>query len=124
MARDGSRLLLLLPEPNQCMKILDVINEDGQLSMKEVLSIPISSPDYKKCKFNPMNKNFIFMISPVFGTLIEIIDSFDENYQITQEYDKAQLDEFKRLEEPKLAKRYETYNINDPDIIDESQQST
>ena len=119
MARDGSRLLLLLPEPNQCMKILDVINEDGQLSMKEVLSIPISSPDYKKCKFNPMNKNFIFMISPVFGTLIEIIDSFDENYQITQEYDKAQLDEFKRLEEPKLAKRYETYNINDPDIIDE-----
>lgn len=119
IARDGSRILLLLPEPNQCMKILDVITDQEEPKFKEVLSIPISSPDYKKCKFNPMNKNFIFMISPIYGTLIEIIDSFDEDYQISQDYDKSQLDEFKKKEEPKLAKRYEIFNINDPDIIDE-----
>ena len=37
------------------------------------------------------------MISPIYGTLIEIIDSFDEDYQISQDYDKSQLDEFKKM---------------------------
>ena len=61
-------------------------------------------PDFKELKFNPMNKNFIFLLTKSKYDLIEIIDSFDEDYQFdetSKEKMTQALDEFKQIEEEK-----------------------
>jgi WD40 repeat protein len=62
-----------------------------------------------------MNKNFIFLLTKSQYQLIEIIDSFNEEYQfddISKEQMTQSLDEFKQIEEEKIIKRYETYTIS------------
>ena len=122
ISRDGTRILVVLPEPMLCMKLFDVVEDvtSGNKEIKEVLTIPMDTLiEYKKCKFNPMNKNYIFLISNTTASLIEIIDSFDEDFQLTAEYDNGQLDEYKQIEEMKIKKRYEKYDISDQYNIDE-----
>ena len=115
ISRDGSKIAILLPEPTNALKILDYSNNADGVKFKEILSIPMELPDFKELKFNPMNKNFIFVMAKSQYQLIEIIDSFNEEYQmedVTKEYISQNLDEFKELEEQKIIKRYETYTIH------------
>ena len=115
ISRDGSKVAILLPEPTNTLKILDYSSTLERNELKEILSIPMDLPDFKELKFNPMNKNFIFVMSKSQYQLIEIIDSFDENYQMenqTKETLSQELDEFKKLEEEKIIKRYEIYTIH------------
>ena len=76
ISRDGSKVAILLPEPTNSLKILDYANTPEGSRFKEILSIPLELPDFKELKFNPMNKNFIFVMSKSQYQLIEIIDSF------------------------------------------------
>ena len=115
ISRDGSKVAILLPEPTNALKILDYSNTPEGPRFKEILSIPMEMPDFKELKFNPMNKNFIFLMAKSQYQLIEIIDSFDEEYQmedVTKEMLSQNLDEFKQSEEKKIIKRYETYTIH------------
>ena len=115
ISRDGSKIAILLPEPTNALKILDYSNNAEGIRFKEILSIPMELPDFKELKFNPMNKNFIFLLAKSQYQLIEIIDSFNEDYQmedVTKEYLSQNLDEFKESEEQKITKRYETYTIH------------
>ena len=115
ISRDGSKVAILLPEPTNTLKILDYSSTLERNELKEILSIPMDLPDFKELKFNPMNKNFIFVMSKSQYQLIEIIDSFDENYQMenqTKETLSQELDEFKKIEEEKIIKRYEIYTIH------------
>ena len=114
ISRDGSRLALLLPEPTNALKILEYSNQSEGVKFREILSIPMTLSDFKELKFNPMNKNFIFLMTKSEYQLIEIIDSFDEDYQFddnSKEQMTQNLDEFKLIEEEKLIKRFETYTI-------------
>lgn len=115
ISRDGSRVAILLPEPTNCLKILEYSNQPEGIKFKEILSIPMNIPDFKELKFNPMNKNFIFLLTKSKYDLIEIIDSFDEDYQFdetSKEKMTQALDEFKQIEEEKIIKRYEIYTIS------------
>ena len=78
ISRDGSKVAILLPEPTNALKILDYSKTAEGNRFKEILSIPMEMPDFKELKFNPMNKNFIFLMAKSQYQLIEIIDSFDE----------------------------------------------
>ena len=72
ISRDGSRVAILLPEPTNCLKILEYSNQPEGIKFKEILSIPMNIPDFKELKFNPMNKNFIFLLTKSKYDLIEI----------------------------------------------------
>jgi len=114
ISRDGSRIAILLPEPTNALKILDYSNVQEEIKFKEILSIPMQLPDFKELRFNPMNKNFLFVMAKSQYQLIEIIDSFAEDYQmedVTKEYlsQNQNLDEFKQIEEGKIIKRFETF---------------
>ena len=115
ISRDGSKIAILLPEPTNALKILDYSNNPEGAKIKEILSIPMELPDFKELKFNPMNKNYIFVLAKSQYQLIEIIDSFEEDYimeDVTKEYLSQNLDEFKEKEEEKIVKRYETFVYN------------
>ena len=118
ISRDGSKVAILLPEPTNSLKILDYANTPEGSRFKEILSIPLELPDFKELKFNPMNKNFIFVMAKSQYQLIEIIDSFQEDYQlydianVTKETFSQDLDHIKIEEEQKLIKRYEIYTIH------------
>ena len=114
ISRDGSRVSILLPEPTNCLKILEFANQSDEIRFREILSIPMNLPDFKELKFNPMNKNYIFILSKSQYELIEIIDSFDPEYQFDDESKEQMtqnLEEFKLIEEQKIIKRYESYII-------------
>ena len=115
ISRDGSRVAILLPEPTNALKVLEFVNQSEGVKFREILSIPMTLSDFKELKFNPMNKNFIFLLTKSQYQLIEIIDSFNEEYQfddISKEQMTQSLDEFKQIEEEKIIKRYETYTIS------------
>ena len=115
MSRDGSRIAVLLPEPTNSLKILEYTNQSDENIIREILSIPMSLTDFKEMRFNPMNKNFLFLLTKNKYDLIEIIDSFDEEYQFdetSKEQMTQNLDEFKLIEEDKIMKRYEIYTIS------------
>ena len=117
ISRDGSKVAILLPEPTNALKILDYSNTPEGKIFKEIVSIPIELPDFKELKFNPMNKNFIFVMAKSQYQLIEIIDSFSEDYQmedVTKEIlsQSQNLEQFKQTEEEKIIKRYEIYTIH------------
>ena len=115
ISRDGSRIAILLPEPTNALKILEFANQSEGAKFREILSIPMTLSDFKELKFNPTSKNFIFLLTKSQYQLIEIIDSFNEDYQfddISKEQMTQSLDEFKQIEEEKIIKRYETYTIS------------
>ena len=115
ISRDGSRVAILLPEPTNALKVLEYSNQSEGVKFREILSIPMTLSEFKELKFNPMNKNFIFLLTKGQYQLIEIIDSFDEDYQfddISKEQMTQNLDEFKKVEEEQIIKRYETYTIS------------
>ena len=117
ISRDGSKVAILLPEPTNALKILDYSNTPDGKIFKEIVSIPMELPDFKELKFNPMNKNFIFVMDKSQYQLIEIIDSFSEDYQmedVTKEIlsQSQNLEQFKQTEEEKIIKRYEIYTIH------------
>ena len=115
ISRDGSRIAILLPEPTNSLKILEYSNQADNIKFREILSIPMSLPDFKEMRFNPMNKNFLFILTKSKYELIEIIDSFDENYQFddnSKEEMNQNLDEFKQTEEEKIIKRFESFSIS------------
>ena len=115
ISRDGSRVAILIPEPTNALKILEYTNQGEEVKFKEILSIPMTLSDFKELKFNPMNKNFIFLLTKSQYQLIEIIDSFHEDYQFdetSKEQMTQNLDEFKQIEEERIIKRYETYTIS------------
>ena len=93
------------------MKIFDIIQSaENAWTVKEILDIPLGNVNITKCAFNPMNKNYIFLIYPNQYYLISLIDSFDSNYELTERSVSTQtLDEFKETEEEKLKKRYEIF---------------
>ena len=102
ISRDGSRVAILLPEPTNALKVLEFVNQSEGVKFREILSIPMTLSDFKELKFNPMNKNFIFLLTKSQYQLIEIIDSFNEEYQfddISKEQMTQSLDEFKQIEE-------------------------
>ena len=112
ICRDGSRISVIFPEPYNSIKIFD-INQTGEKAwvIKEILDIPLPGVGVRKCCFNPMNKNYIFMIFPNQYSLISLIDSFAPEYTITERSVSTQsLDEYKGLEEEKLKKRYEVFS--------------
>ena len=47
ISRDGTKIALLLPEPSNCLKILDYQNTNDGIKFKEILSIPIILQDFK-----------------------------------------------------------------------------
>ena len=118
ISREGSRIAILLPEPTNSLKILEYSKTLEGTKFREILSIPMELSDFKEMKFNPMNKNFLFLLTKSQYQLIEIIDAFDEDYQLddmpreqmTQNIEEFR--EFKQLEEEKIIKRYETYTIH------------
>ena len=115
MSRDGSRVAILLPEPTNALKILEYSNQNDEKKFREILSIPMSLSDFKEMRFNPMSKNFLFLLTKSKYELIEIIDSFDEDYQFddnSKEQMTQNLEEFKLIEEDKIIKRYESYTIS------------
>ena len=115
ISRDGSKVAIVIPEPTNALKILDYSNTADGVKFKEILSIPLELPDFKELKFNPMNKNFIFLMAKSQYQLIEIIDSFNEDYQledVTKETLSQNLEEIKQVEEEKIIKRYEVYTIH------------
>ena len=108
-------MAILIPEPTNALKILEYTNQGEEVKFKEILSIPMTLSDFKELKFNPMNKNFIFLLTKSQYQLIEIIDSFHEDYQFdetSKEQMTQNLDEFKQIEEERIIKRYETYTIS------------
>lgn len=111
ISRDGSKIAILLPEPTNALKILDYNKESGVL--KEILSIPMELTDFKEMRFNPLNKNYIFVMAKSQCQLIEIIDSFADDYSLDQDQMQIRehLEEFKATEEEKLIKRFETFTI-------------
>ena len=114
ISRDGSRIAILLPEPTNALKILEYSGKGEEIKFREILSIPMNLPEFKELKFNPMSKNFIFILSKNQYQLIEIIDSFDPEYQFSDEPKESMmqnLDEIKLDEEQKIIKRYESYII-------------
>ena len=115
MSRDGSRVAILLPEPTNALKILEYSNQNDEKKFREILSIPMSLSDFKEMRFNPMSKNFLFLLTKSKYELIEIIDSFNEDYQFddnSKEQMTQNLEEFKLIEEDKIIKRYESYTIS------------
>lgn len=121
MTRDGSRVLVYIPEPNLCLKIFDISAEDGndKKTFTEILTIKLSTNDYKKIKFDPINKNYIFLMSSRLSTLIQIIDSFDENFSYAKEHFYKDLNELKRSQEPLIRKRYESFELNGEEQVDD-----
>lgn len=111
ISRDGSKIAILLPEPTNALKILDYNEENS--TFKEILSIPMELADFKEMRFNPINKNYIFIMAKSQCQLIEIIDSFDDDYSIDTDQNlmKEHLEEFKQEEEKKIIKRFETFYI-------------
>ena len=81
ISREGSRIAILLPEPTNALKILEFSNQEEGVKFREILSIPMNLSEFKELKFNPMSKNFIFLLTKSQYQLIEIIDSFNEDYQ-------------------------------------------
>ena len=79
MSRDGSRVAILLPEPTNALKILEYSNQNDEKKFREILSIPMSLSDFKEMRFNPMSKNFLFLLTKSKYELIEIIDSFEKS---------------------------------------------
>ena len=82
------------------MKIFDIFQSaENAWTVKEILDIPLGNVNITKCAFNPMNKNYIFLIYPNQYYLISLIDSFDSNYELTERSVSTQtLDEFKETE--------------------------
>ena len=114
ISRDGSRIAILLPEPTNALKILEFSNQSDEIRFREILSIPMTLTDFKELKFNPMNKNFLFILAKSQYQLIEIIDSFDPEYEFTEESKEnmtQNLEDFKIIEENKIIKRFESYII-------------
>ena len=102
----------MIPEPTNALKILDYSSKSEEKQLKEILSIPLEVSDFKDLKFNPMNKNLIFLLCKSQYQLIEIIDAFNEEYtmeDITKEELLQNLDDFKLAEEQKIIKRYESF---------------
>ena len=99
ISRDGSKIAILLPEPTNALKILDYNKDTGVL--KEILSIPMELTDFKEMRFNPLNKNYIFVMTKSQCQLIEIIDSFGDDYLLDQDQMQIRehLEDFKTTEE-------------------------
>ena len=108
ISREGSRIAILLPEPTNALKILEFSKQEEGVKFREILSIPMSLSEFKELKFNPMNKNFIFLLTKSQYQLIEIIDSFNEDYQfddMSKEQMTQNLEDFKLIEEEKIIRQ-------------------
>jgi WD40 repeat protein len=103
-----------MADPVSTLKVYDIIKEDEAVEVKEILSVDLEI-EYLSLKFNPMNCNAVYLHSPERGTMVNIVDSFPENYQpsFIEEYDFAEL---KKIEENVLTKRSVQYDITDKDI--------
>ena len=50
ISRDGTRIAILLPEPTNSLKILEFSNQSETIKFREILSIPMSLPDFKEMR--------------------------------------------------------------------------
>ena len=82
ISRDGSRIAILLPEPTNALKILEYSGKGEEIKFREILSIPMNLPEFKELKFNPMSKNFIFILSKNQYQLILVVIflNYNNNY--------------------------------------------
>jgi WD40 repeat protein len=97
--------------------MLKVYDISDQMQLNLVLSIPLEK-EFSICKISPVNKNFIFLKSTSACSLIEIKDSFKENYQ-TQIIEDKDINLVKSAEENELDKRYELLDLEIPFSIDD-----
>lgn len=107
---DGMRLAVLIPEPLQVLKVFDFTDKKN---LKEIITVPLEE-EYFHCKINPSNKNFITLMNNKKITIIELKESFPENYDTQMGMDmnvgdsKPMIDfaQLKQIEESQLLKRH------------------
>ena len=92
------------------MKIYDISDKKN---FKEIISIPVED-EYTQCKISPCNKNFICLQNSKKTTIIELKDSFPDNYQTSigdEIYLNLDFGQIKQMEEQLLLKRHLFYHI-------------
>jgi len=112
---DGTRLAVLIPEPLQILKIYEFSDKKN---MKEIISIPLEE-EFTKCKISSSNKNFISLMNSKKITIIELKESFPENYETSMGMDfppsidpnarpQMEFSQLKSVEETILIKRHQS----------------
>ncbi len=73
---DGTRLAVLIPEPLQILKMYELTEKK---IIKEIITIPLEE-EFTKCKISFVNKNFICLMNSKKICMIELKESFPDNY--------------------------------------------
>ena len=114
ISRDGTRIAVVSLEPLMSLNIYDIEKNE----MKLLTTVPIETP-YKSCKISPKDKNFIFLMNEKLCTMVEIKDSFPDEFSSMNDFVKFEFQTIKSKEEAFLTKRYATRNLKSNSNFDE-----
>ena len=117
-SKDAMRICVFLPEPLFILKIYSV---DEKYTIRELIDVPLGK-EYLNFRISPLNKNIIIAMRPEVISLIEIKDSFPDNYKTLigeEEIQQVGFGNLKESEENILVKRFTISTLNTPENLDE-----